>query len=236
MTTLPPQPPLSEDALAEVLSWVRGRTPDELGAIEVMDRDAVIPTTLFPEALRYRDARGKVVEVPVLLKVPYEDDLGQATKDAVQFVAQLHKGKKVETPDQARELVGVTRFENLDTAAVVALCARSVKPPHGREYLLPVLVRSFPPTTIQACFDRIAILRRLWDPNVAQLTEKQFWAFASEVARVRNLSPLAVLVPALQSAFIARLAVELMASRTSKPSSGSSASSTVDTSEPTTSD
>jgi len=234
------QPPQGEEAL----SWIRGQTPEQLGAIEVHELcpacrgstrhgdgvcnacdgsgRAPIPTPLFPDALRYRNGKGVVCEVPVYLKIPGEDDLGQATKDAVAYVAHLHKGKKVETPEQARELVGALRFENYDSAAVVALCTRSRKPPHAREYLLHVLIQSIPPTTIAATFERLSQLRRLWDVQVHELTETQFWAFVAEVARVRNISPLGVLVPGLQSAFITRLAVELRASRTPSSSSGSS--------------
>lgn len=235
------QPPQGDEAL----SWIRGQTPEQLGAIEVHEacplcngttraRDgskcdacdgsgkAPIPTPLFPDALRYRDGKGIVCELPVLLKIPGEDELGQATKDAVAFVAHLHKGKKVETPDQARELVGMLRFESYDNAAVVAQCVRTRKAPHGREYLLHVLLKSIPPTTITATFERLSQLRRLWDVSAHELTEKQFWAFVEEVARVRNISPLGVLVPGLQSAFITRLAVELRASRQPSSSSGSS--------------
>lgn len=247
MTTFPHQisdvqPPQGEEAL----SWIRGQTPEQLGAIDVHEpcplckgttraRDgggacggcdgsgkAPIPTPLFPDALRYRDGRGVVCELPVLLKIPGEDDLGQATKDAVGFVAHLHSGKKVETPEQARELVGDLRFASYDNAAVVALCVRSRKAPHPREYLLHVLLKSIPPTTISATFERLSQLRRLWDVQVHELTEGQFWGFVEEVARRRNISPLGVLVPGLQSAFIVRLALELKASRQPSSSSGSS--------------
>lgn len=225
-------------------AWIRGKTPAQLQAIEVHEPcpvcrgstrqgeercdacdgtgKAPIPTPLFPDALRYRDGMGKVCELGVYFKIPGEDDLGQATKDAVAYVAHLHKGKKVETPDQARELVGAMRFESYDNAAVVALCTRSRRAPHGREYMLHVLLKSIPPTTIAAAFERLSQLRRLWDVSVGELSEGQFWGFVKEVARVRNISPLGVLVPALQSAFIVRLAYELQASLTPSSSSGSS--------------
>lgn len=242
----------------ELAAWIRGKTPDELEAIEVNEPCPVcrgstrsgadkcdacggrgrapIPTPLFPDALRYRDARGQVREVPVYFRIPVEADLGQATKDAVAYVARLHSGKKVETPDQARELVGALRFESYDNASVVALCTRDRTPPHAQAYMLHVLLMTFPPTTIAAAFERLSVLRRLWDVSVSELTEEQFWAFTSEVARVRNISPLAVLVPGLQSGFITRLAAECHRSRALNSSSGSSTDSTPAPSPATTSE
>ena len=111
---------------------------------------------------------------------------------------------------------------------------RSVRAPHGREYLLQVLVDTHLPQTIHDAFERLDILYRLWDVRVGTVTEEQFWAIAAEVARVRNVSPLAVLAPALQRAFITRAACELMNYRTSSLSSGSPIESTPAPSAPTT--
>lgn len=215
----PNAPPFQPDE--DVITWLRGKTPAELNAIEVIERDAVVPTSLFPDVIRYRNGRGEPCEVAVLLKIPTEPDFVTATADAVKFVAHAHKGKEVETPDQAKALVGALRFENLDTAAIVALCARDPKPPHGRLYLLHVLAQSFPPSSIADAFERLEMLRRAWDVRVGELTEVQFWAFTAEIARVRNIGPLAALAPALQGAFITRQAVELRALRTLVSSAGS---------------
>lgn len=226
----PHQPP------EDVLAWLRGKTPAELNAIEATDPESKIPYPLFPDVMRYRNAKGEICEVPVMLKIPRENDLARATREAVQHVAGMHKGKNVETPDQARELVGATRFENFDTAALVALCAREVQPPHQQAYLLRTLVGTFDPSTIQDVFERLDMLRRTWDVRVGEITEEQLWGFVLEVARVRNLSPLAVLVPALQGGFILRVVCELAAYRMSKSSSGSSEPSTPRSSDPMTSE
>lgn len=241
MTTFPhqisdAQPPFADTNAEEVVAWIRGKTPADLNAIEFMDRDALVPTTLFPETIRYRNAAGVICETHVMLKIPYEDDLAYGTQLAVQHVAGLHKGRKIETPEQAREYVGTIRFEAFETAAILSQCVRSTKPPHIYEYKLHVFLKTFPPTTIADLWDRLSMLRRLWDVRVSELSEEHFWAFAKEIARVKNIGPLAVLAPALQSVFICRLAAELTAQRTSNFSFGSPEESTREPSEKKTSE
>ena len=236
---IPQQPP------DDVLDWLRGKTPEELHAIEAhepcatcrgvrasecLDCDgsgkAAVPRTLFPESIRYRDRRGKVVEEPALLTFPREDDLLQAAREAVAHVAKLHPKKPCDTPGEARALVGEVRYENLENAAVVALCVRNVAPPHVRAYKLHVMLQTFDSDTIVDVFNRIGVLQKLWSVRVSQLTEAQFWGFCAEVARVENASPLVVLDAGLLNAFVVRQACELTAFRTCKSCSGCSHDST----------
>jgi hypothetical protein len=224
----------------DVFEWLRGKTPEQLGAIEAHEPcptckgaargspcddcdgsgKASVPRIFFPEVLRYRNGLGKIVEEPVHLVLPREDDFAQATREAVEHVARQYPKKSVETPAQARELIGEVRFELLDTFALVGLCVRNRIPPHIRAYKLHVLLATFDPATLNDIFGRLEMLRKLWDVRVSQLDEAQFWALAAEVARVKNTSPFVVLVPALHGPCIVRLASEAIASRTGNSSTG----------------
>ena len=240
---------------AEAFAWLRGKTPEELQAIEVAEPCAWClgstvragktceacggagkagTSVLFPGALAYRDKLGREVREPVLWKIPSEVELTRATKEALAFVRLENPGAKVETIAQAQAIVGEQRFLALENAATVCLCARTTTAPHGRAYLLPVFLQL--PTTMQRnAFFELDTLQKLWDVRVGELTEGQFWAFTAEIARVRNISPFAVLALDLQAPFIVRLACELSKRATSNSPSGSPTDSTPEPSDPPTS-
>lgn len=226
-----------------MLEWLRGKTVADLKAIEAHEvcssclgtkrtpsgpcvdcegtgRESA-PRNFFPESLRYRGPRGDVIEEPVLLVIPREDDLANATKEAVAHVARMYPDSKVKTPAQATELVGDIRFTLFEGFAQLAICVRNVQAPHIRAYIsLHHMLRRFDPSTLNDAYARLDMIRKLWDVRVRQLDEEQFWAVASEVARVKNTSPLVVLDPALHEPFVTRLAAEAMRSRTGKSSTG----------------
>jgi hypothetical protein len=231
---IPQQPP------DDVLDWLRGRTAADLAAIEALEPCATcrgsksaadcpdcagtgkasVPRVFFPDAIRYRDGRGKIVEERVLFTIPREPDLEQATRETIEHVARSRGRKDIDTADAARALIGEVRFASLENAAIVGLCVRNPIPPHVRAYKLHVLIQTFDPTVIADVFNRIGMLRKLWDVRVHHLTEAQFWGFCAEVARVQNTSPLVVLDEGLQEAFVEKLACDLHAYRTCKSCSG----------------
>ena len=219
--TAPPfQPP------DDVLAWLRGKTPEELHAIEHAGTDGRIPRVLYADVLRYRNAKGESCEVPVLFKIPTDEDLAAATAEAVKHVAEKIARVPKLTRAEAIDLIGPTRFENFDTAALVSICALDPKNPATRAYLLPLLLADFLPDSIADAYERIELLRRTWSIRASSLTEAQFWGLCAELARVKNISPLAGLAPALQGAFMVRLAEISLSYRTLRSSSGSSDSST----------
>lgn len=220
-TGAPFQPP------DDVIAWFRGKTPAELRAIEVLAEGSRVPRALFPDVLRYRNARGESCEIPILFKLPNDDDFEQATRDACEHVAKKHgvKDRKI-TPNEARELVGPVRFENYDTAAVISLCALEPKPPHPRAFLLWLLLLDIGPDGIADAFDRLNLLRAAWSVRASTMSEGQFWGVCAEIARVRNISPLAGCAPGLQSAIAVQMAEMSLAYRKLSSSSGSSPPST----------
>lgn len=218
-TGAPFQPP------DDVIAWLRGKTPEQLNAIEVMSEGSRIPRPLFPDVLRYRNARGESCEIPILFKLPNDDDLAGATADACAHVAKLAKVPKL-TPTEARELVGGVRFENFETAAVVARCALEPKPPHPPAFLLFLLIADIGPDGIADAFDRMNLLRATWSVRASTMTEAQFWGVCAEIARVRNISPLAGCAPGLQNAIAVQMAEMSLGYRKLSSSSGSNDSST----------
>ncbi len=252
--TTPPDPliPHQPDP-ADALAWLKGKTPEELGAIEVQEpcawcrgaprKDTCAAcggtgkaglVTLFPGALSYRNARGQEVREELLWKIPGELELTRATKAAVEFVALEHPKQKVENIAAAQALVGEQRFLALENAALVCAAARSTKAPHGPLYLLPIFLQTFPRTTQVNAFFELDTLSKLWDVRVGHLTEEQFLAFVAELARVRNITPFAVLALDLQAPFIVRLACELRAFQTCNSCSGCTQHSTPGSSAPPT--
>ncbi len=241
-TQIPSQP------APDVVAWLKGKTIADLAAIEVFPPCAAcngtatangapcplcdatgkarVPRNFIPDVLRWRGGDGLIHEEAITFAIPDEDDHMRSTADAVKHVAQLHPGKTITTPDQAREYVGAARFENLESAALVALAVRSAAPPFGRKYLLSILIKTHTPATIREAFLRLDLLYKLFEVPVSTLTEAQFWGGVAEIARVRNVGFFAVLDPALQAPFIARLAVELQACRIERSSSGSPTAST----------
>lgn len=217
---LPSQPP------EDVIAWLRGKTREELKAIEIPGSEGGMPQQRFPDALRYRRGNGDECSIPVLFKIPNDDDNDDAAQEAIRYIAKKRGDPSIRTQAQAIEQVGAIRFANFETAAIVSLCTFDVKPPHPRAYLLPLLLHDFPADLIQDAFDRIELLRRTWTVRVSSLTEAQFWAYCAEIARCRNISPLAGLASALQDALMVRMANESLSYRMSLSSSGSNDSST----------
>jgi hypothetical protein len=228
----------------EVIAFLRGKTPEELNAIEAhelcpgcngakvqpgtSDPCAVcsgtgrsaIPRMFFPEALRRRDARGRIVEEPVYLTIPTEPDMLRAQRETVTYIAREYGAPDVKTITAAREIVGALRFQAIENAALVSLCARNMQPPHIRAYLLNVLLATYSPSTIADVYTRLDTLHRLWDVRVSYLTEEQFRAMCAELARVKNASPFVALDHALHGPFVTSLAERLTAFQTCSSCSG----------------
>lgn len=218
---IPIQP--DQDALA----WLRGRTIEELKAIEIDEPDSPIPTLLFPEPMRYRNARGEQMEIPTLLKIPRDDDHTTGTINAVAWVAKKFNEPACRTPARARELLGSEGYySHLERCATLCLVLRNPKNPTLPAFLLDVFLKTFETPSIKDIWERAETLSRIFDPRLGQLTEAQFWQLAAEVARVRNASPLFVLAPASLSDFITRAGAELTRFRTLSSSSSSSTGST----------
>lgn len=208
----------------EIPAWFRGKTIEELKAIEHGGR------VLIPEALRSIGPKGDEKLTPVMARIPTEHERALARVDAVAHVARLNgqaMGARGQwTVERAREVIGAEVFENIDTCAILARSLLEPEPPHGQAYLLEVLIGSFPPAVLFAAYERLDFYARLFNPTFEAITEEQLWAAVSAIARVKNIGPLAGMRGSLQTAFIVRMAEELSSSRTRSSSSPSTETST----------
>jgi hypothetical protein len=211
--------PLNWPSDDEIPAWLRGKTIDELHAIEHNGR------VLFPEALRRRDEKGRIIETPCLVAIPTDAERAMGRLDAVARVATITK-KKPTTIEDARALIGADVFENLDTFGILARCILEPTPPHGRAYLLDVLVETFPPSTLFELYGRLDMLAKLWSPQLDELTEERFWTLVVQIAKVRNLSPLAGIGGLGQVTCVLRMAQTLYDLRTRRHFSPSNETST----------
>lgn len=216
MTTTKDEPlPLPLQLDPDALEWIRGRSVEELRAIEFIEPDNPIPTLLFPEPMRYRNAKGEQLSIPTLLKIPRDDDHVQGTINAVAWVAKKFKETTCRTPARARELLGSDGyFTHVERCATLCLVLRNPNNPAIGAFLLDVFMKTFEASAIKDIWDRAETLAAIFDPRLGSITEGQFWALAAEVARVKNPSPLFALGPASLSDFITKAGVELTRSRT----------------------
>jgi len=215
-TSLPIQP--DEDAL----EWLAGRSAEDLKAIEIQEPDHPIPTLLFPDAMRFRDARGTVKEFPVLFKIPRDDDHVSGTIAAVGWVAKKFSDPACKTPARARELVGDDGyFGHLERCGTLCRVLRRAEPPHIQAFLLDIFVSTFDGPSVRDIWERVETVARIFAPRLGSITEKQFWRLASEVARTKNVTPLFALGTDSLNDFIRRAAEAAMLSQMPRSSSGS---------------
>lgn len=254
MTTIAPdtaQVPIQPTSRA--LAWLRGRTFAELGAIEAQElcttcsgtktRDekpcedcegtgrTIAARKFFPGSMKWRGANGQVFEDRVMFVVPNDDDYLVAQETAIAWFARRYNEPAIKTEEQAVARVGAALYARKERAALVALCARKVEPPHVPAFTPRTILDlgRFDPHTLDLACEEIKLLREVNEIPVADLSEVQFLTLAREVARVGNASPLLVLDDALRGPFVTTLARRYVASQTESSGSGSPAASTLET-------
>ena len=210
-------PPIPDAApTTDIPAWFRGRTLAELNAFEfALDADRP-PRILIPEKIQWRGPRGEERSVDVALALIHPAENDAARLDAIAHVQSLRKRQRVETVEQARDAIGSDRFDNIDSFAILARALREPKPPHGRAYLLSILIESFPQESLFALYQRLDFYVRLFSVRADEITSEVFFAVVSEIARVKNVSPLVAIAGDAPASFIVRMAEELSSSRTSR--------------------
>lgn len=76
--------PIPFQPTEDVITWLHGKSRAELRAIEVPSPDGGLPHTRFPDVLRYRNAKGEQCDLPILFSIPGEDELFEATEEAIR--------------------------------------------------------------------------------------------------------------------------------------------------------
>lgn len=183
--------------------WLAGKTLADLQAVELGGK------VLTPDVFRHRRASGEIAEEPVLIRVPLLPDLIKARKDAIAYVAKKMDDKSIKTQEQARAAVGAAYWEQIDTAAIVALCTYEM-PEKGHVpeelpqsfMLLEILVEAYLPKEIDDVFQHMDLLSRMSGVRIVDLTEDQFLVALAGIARTGNLSPFGDMPGDTQVAFI----------------------------------
>lgn len=191
--------------------FFQGKTVEDLAAIECGGR------VLIPDALRTVNAKGEVVEHKVLVRVPTPGERSRARADAVahvgkEYADRMGRDREKWTVERAKAVVGPEVFDDLDTYAIVA---RSLFEPTLNDgkpqqaYMLQVLYDGFSQRTVFDMWDRINLYADMFDPRIDTMDEGMLWGAVEAIAKVQNLSPLAVIAGSEQPNFIVRMAVEL---------------------------
>lgn len=197
---------------ANLQAWLEGKTLEDFQAIEHG------PRLLFPDAIARRDAKGALVEDPVLIRVPGADDVLAGRFDAIAYVNKVAKKngrlkEDLRTLQEARDAVGLDHFENLENAAIVVRCLHEIKPPHNLAFTLEMLRATYLPQAISSVFQRMEVLNQMLAIDLDDLTEEQFWGAVEVIGRKQSIAPLGVMRGNIHAVFLVRACLELRAAR-----------------------
>ena len=209
-TTTAADPLRTIDRAAELLDWIERKTTRDLQAIEVGGRN------LYPDVIRWRDAKGRVVERPCLLRVPDLIERAKATAEAAAWLARL----KLDRERDARH------FDNLETMCLVARATREAREPYEQHKVAEDFAATYGARTVLDLWERINLLDRAEDPRVHTLRDGEADALIHAIAKRLDLGPLAGIASEEQDSFVTSMAVRLSRYLTSAASASSPESST----------
>ena len=193
-----------------LLGWLEGKTWEELEAIEHEGR------LLFKDTLKKRDARGRVVEKPVRIRVPRQMERSRARTLARKWLAELGLDEEKDAH----------HFDAYETICLVACAVREDAAPHEQHMLHQDLAAQCDVKTILELWDRVNFYDKLSEPRLGEVDAATFHAVVRAIARKGNLSPLVAIAGDTQDAFVVRMAEALTSSPTFSASSPSPATST----------
>lgn len=154
---------------------------------------------LFPATLRTRKSKGEVKEIPVRVRIPSPADHLEARKKTLEWLERLGINGK-EEPDiksSAEDLV------------ILAVSIRTEESPHSQFASGDELAAKYDEGCLKDIKERIQYFKAMLDPREPVQTEEQFWETVEEVARKRNLLPLADIAGDEVPSFMLRTIVEL---------------------------
>ena len=185
--------------------WIDGAPFEEMQALEFEGR------LHFPETLKRRDAKGKLVEVPITVRVPRQEERAKARVDARKWCEKIGLD-----PEK--------NADHLDSFDTLCLCARAIRdaePPHAQHMLPQDLVGAYDTRSLLDVWDRVNFYDRLIDPRPDELDDATFEKLVHAMRRAGNLRPLAAIAGSAQDSFVVRMASELssfLTARSSAPS------------------
>lgn len=192
--------------------WIEGREFEELRALEFEGR------LYFPETLKRRGAKGEFVEVPIVLRVPRQEERAKARVDARKWCEKIGLDPE-KNPDH---------LDSFDTLCICARAIRDREPPHAQHMLPQDLVGTYDVRPLLEMWDRVNFYDRLLDPRPDELDDETFEKLVHQMRKAGNLRPLAAIGGYAQDTFVLRMASELSSFLTARSSAPSPETSTSD--------
>lgn len=199
---------------ASIVRWFAEKSAQAIEALEYEGR------LLHPCTIR-RTVGPRAKDEPALLRAPSVGDRLKAKVDACKHVATSvsWKGAGTMTSEEAVVAVGREQYDELVTTALVALCVRTVAPPHGQAYTLKSWTEAFPLTTVNAIDAQLWSLVQLENPMLPEaLDDAHFLALVQLVAIGGASDPLEGIAGPGRLSFMRRMAVELLSFKTQRSS------------------
>ena len=192
--------------------WLDGADFAELGALEHEGR------LHFPESLKKRNAKGELVEVPIVIRIPRQEERARARVEARKWCEKIG----IDPEKDADHL------DSFDTLCLCARAIRDVEPPHAQHMLAHDLVASYDTRSLLDAWDRINFYDRMLDPRPEEIDDATFERLVEAVRKAGNLRPLAAIAGSAHDRFVTRMASELSSLWTARSSAPSLATSTSD--------
>lgn len=190
--------------------WLAGKTAADFDLIEAGGR------IFFPDVVHRVRSGGKFEETPVLVAVPRPVEKAAARREALTLFAKWKLDREKDGD----------LFDMIDKFAILARAIRTRDDGHGQAFPLEWLLsdrpdEGFEERSLWAVWERMKAYENLIDPAITEPDEEEVIAAAQGIARVRNLSPLAVISGPELDSFVVCMATILCTCLARSPSSPS---------------
>lgn len=199
--------------------WLAHKSASDLETIEFEGR------LMYPDTLKRRGRKDAVIEEPVLFCPANTAELTAATREARNLIAKDEKRPTL-TVEEAKALVGPTRWEEIENVHVLSKVLRYVEPPHKPRWGAEFLATAFPRAALTEAWDRLEFYTQRDELRLDGLSEEDFVVMVNAIARVKHTGPLVVIDGSARESFVSSMAVRLQSFLTSSSSSPSGETST----------
>lgn len=175
---------------ADAFEKLAAKKWDELEAIEHEGR------TVFFDAIRRRTKDGKIIEVPIGIRVLRKDERIKARLEARKWAAQLGIDKEADP-----EI-----WDDCDTLCILARAIRDREPPHDQHLTYEMLQQTYEMRSLEEIWEKYGTYEDKTDPRDAVQSEDEFWALVAAMLKARDIRPLIESAPLSRNASILRLA------------------------------
>lgn len=159
----------------ERIAELGNRTWEELELLEHEDG-----SLLFKDYLRRRGTDGKIVAVPVRVKIVRGLPLAKARQETREWCEQI----KIDA-EKDRDV-----FDNLEQVAILSHAIREPKDPFPQFATKEELIQKYDEASLLDIKERIEVYRQLLDPRESTMSGEQLWSKIFRVKEAGHLLPL----------------------------------------------